>query len=612
MRRAAPRTRWLLAFAAYLLLSIVLTWPLAIHLGTVVPNDTGDPLLNSWILWWNAHHVPLTRAWWNARIFWPTEGAIALSEHLLGLSLIASPLQWLGADPVTAYCVVFLLSFPLSALAAHALGYTLTGRHDASFVAGLVFGFNPYRIAQVPHIQVLASWWLPLALVGLHQYLTRRETRWLWLYGGSWLLAGLSNGYYMLFFPVLIALWMFWFVPLVRDRGPWGTLLGVSFVASLPLLFIAWKYRQVHVALDLKRAYSEILYYSPDVMGFFDASPLLKFWHLTKYHKPEGELFPGLVAVLLIASLPVAGALQTLAGRYSKTTAALMGLAVVCLGAALWAVVHGPWSIAIGGHTLVSVAVVKKPISLGLAFLLVALICHPRVREAWRRRSAILFYALATVALYLLVLGPEPQFLGRPILYRTAPYEWLMLIPGFDTARAPSRFTMIALVALSAAASLAFARLTARRTRVARTAFAIIVCAGIAADGWIAQLPLPVRPPRIAALEALPAESLVLELPLGDTFHETAAMYRGMYHRHTLVNGFSGFEPPAYSFLRERLASGDAGRIDALASASPLIAVVDTKADESGRWSRILDGRDGVKPLAREGDFKIFSVGRTP
>ena len=158
---------WLISLAGYGSLALVLTWPLAIHLATVVPHDLGDPLLCTWILWWNAYTMPLTSAWWNAPMFWPMSGALALSEHLLGVSLVASPLQWLGADPVTAYNIVFLLSFPLCAVAAHALAFTLTARHDAAAVAGLAFAFNPYRTSHLPHLQMLWTFWMPLALLAL-------------------------------------------------------------------------------------------------------------------------------------------------------------------------------------------------------------------------------------------------------------------------------------------------------------------------------------------------------------------------------------------------------------------------------------------------------------
>jgi len=107
------RPRHLLVAGLFLLIALVQTWPLVIELPRVMPNDLGDPLLNTWILWWNAHAVPLTTQWWNAPIFYPAPGAMAFSEVLLGQSLIASPVQWLGGGPVLAYNLVFLLSLLL-------------------------------------------------------------------------------------------------------------------------------------------------------------------------------------------------------------------------------------------------------------------------------------------------------------------------------------------------------------------------------------------------------------------------------------------------------------------------------------------------------------------
>src|SRR4029453_7426944 len=60
-----------------------------------VPHDLGDPLLNTWIFWWNAHHLPLTEQYWNAPAFAPAPNALALSETLLGLTWLTTPAQWL-------------------------------------------------------------------------------------------------------------------------------------------------------------------------------------------------------------------------------------------------------------------------------------------------------------------------------------------------------------------------------------------------------------------------------------------------------------------------------------------------------------------------------------
>ena len=198
--------RPLLAFGVFLAIAVALTWPMAVSPGGTVMPDAGDPLLNTWILWWNATTLPLTTTWWNAPVFFPAEGAITFSEHLLGLWPIASPVVWITGSPLAAYNVTLLLTFALSATAAFLLGYELTGRWDAALVCGAAFGFAPYRIAQLPHVQVLASFWMPVALLGLHRYLRDGRTMSLVLFASAWLMQALSNMYFMLFFPVLVLL----------------------------------------------------------------------------------------------------------------------------------------------------------------------------------------------------------------------------------------------------------------------------------------------------------------------------------------------------------------------------------------------------------------------
>src|SRR6476620_6461976 len=91
------RSPWLAAIALYAALTLAYSWTLLPVIGTALPNDTGDPGLNTWILWWNAHAMPLTKKWWNGPIFFPAQGAMALSETFLNLVPLSTPLQWMGA-----------------------------------------------------------------------------------------------------------------------------------------------------------------------------------------------------------------------------------------------------------------------------------------------------------------------------------------------------------------------------------------------------------------------------------------------------------------------------------------------------------------------------------
>src|SRR5229473_2101746 len=202
---------WIIAASLYAIVTVAMLYPLIVLAGTVVSFPSDDPLLNTWILWWNVHRFPLTTAWWNAAIFYPTAGVMAFSELLLGLLPITAPVQWLSHDPLLAYNVAVILSFPLCALAAYSLAFELTGRHDAAWLAGLAFGFSPYRANEFGHVQMLSYYWAPVALLALHRY--RQGRRWtsLAMFSIAWLLQVLCNGYALFQFAVLVLLWVIWF-----------------------------------------------------------------------------------------------------------------------------------------------------------------------------------------------------------------------------------------------------------------------------------------------------------------------------------------------------------------------------------------------------------------
>jgi hypothetical protein len=88
------------------------------HATDHLPMDAGDPVLNASILTGNARHWPLTGAWWNFPGFHPTSSTLALSEHLMGLRLFATPVVQLTGNPILAYNMLLLATFVLSASAS--------------------------------------------------------------------------------------------------------------------------------------------------------------------------------------------------------------------------------------------------------------------------------------------------------------------------------------------------------------------------------------------------------------------------------------------------------------------------------------------------------------
>lgn len=583
-RRAAP---WLVAAGGYAALTLVMTWPLALRLSSVLPHDLGDPILNTWILWWSAHALPLTASWWNAPMFWPLEGALGLSEHLLGLSLIATPLQWAGADPVTAYNIVFLLSFPSSAIAAHALAFELTGRHDAAAVAGLIFGFNPYRTAEIAHIQMLWAFWMPLALVALHRYARSGERRWLVMSAAMWLGQAASNGYYLLFFPVLVLCWIVWFL-LSRGAAARAGMVGAAWaIASVPLLPIAVAYARIQERYALSRTLDEIRGLSADLHAFVSTSPQVWAWSaLSETHRSEQQLFPGVTALALIVAAAVLSIRRNgrPQARHARVRIALAVIACLLMLTAAWATLVGPWRLTLAGATIVSVGAAGKPLTIAIWCGVAAMAAGPRFGRAVETRSAFAFYTCAAVLMYVFCLGPQPAFSSTVFWYKP-PYAWLLHLPGFSTVRVPARFAMLAELCLAIAAAIAFARLVSRASpRAAHAAAAAAICA-VLADSWAHALPLPALPERLASLEASGVRGAVVELPLGDVGGDTAAIYRSMYHRRPLVNGYSGFVPPPYTLLRLALDEGEIDALDAFRGDGPLTVVVDPRTSDR-QWNR--------------------------
>lgn len=550
------------AALAYAGLTVALTWPLVLHLGTRVPNDLGDPLLSMWTLWWNAQVLPFTARWWDGLAFFPAAQTLSFSDHRVGLGLIATPAMWLGASPVTAHNVVFLSTFFLSALAAHALCFSLTRSMSAAVIGGLVFGFNPFRAGHLSHLELLASYWLPISLLALHQWSETQRRMWLVLLAFASLMQALTSGYYFFYSGVLIAMWLAWFlsrrVPLRQYVE-----LGLAFLAPLLAITpILVEYRRAHHAMGLSRGIAEIERLSADAIGLLTAPGLLAVWNSPEaWHGPEGALMPGLTAVVIVAMALLLGhrsSVERPSIWMKWARAALLAGAGVASAVALIPWLVGPVRHEVAGLR-VSISDAYKPLSFCLLLLVGWLFTTSPVRRAWATRSPFAFYVLATVAMWLFAMGPTIRLLGQRVIYK-APYAWLMLLPGFrDEFRAPARFAMLAALTLSVAAALAYWRLVGARSAPVRLATACLVGVAILTDSWLEPLPLIPAPPPLAIPAGVAEDAVVLEWPIG--VEDATAVYHSMSHRRRTVNGMSGYAPPHYMILSRALAEG---RLDVL------------------------------------------------
>ena len=90
----------LLTLGLFGLLAIAHSWPLASDLAHLSRLDNDDAALNTWIVAWTAHILPVA-PWrlFEAPIFYPEAHTLAYADHLFVPSLLGAPLLWLGASP---------------------------------------------------------------------------------------------------------------------------------------------------------------------------------------------------------------------------------------------------------------------------------------------------------------------------------------------------------------------------------------------------------------------------------------------------------------------------------------------------------------------------------
>jgi len=132
-----------LAAVFFLALTLLLTWPLALHPASTTLPMVPDGDLFIWTLAWDAHafiHQPLSI--FDANIYHPLRHTLAFSENLIGSALIAAPIQWTTGNTVLALNVVALLSVMLCGLGAFVLARRLGLSAAGAMVAGVIVAYS--------------------------------------------------------------------------------------------------------------------------------------------------------------------------------------------------------------------------------------------------------------------------------------------------------------------------------------------------------------------------------------------------------------------------------------------------------------------------------------
>ena len=293
------------AAGAYLALTLIATWPLALGLGRDVAWDLGDPVLVMWILSWDCEELlrilggDLSRitTFFNGNIFYPAPLTLAYSDHLFAQAIQIFPVWVVSGNPILSYNLLFISTFVLSGLGMYLLMRELTGNPTAAFVAGLLFAFAPYRLPQSSHLQVLSSQWMPFVLFGMTRYFATGRLRPLAGAAVSLVLQALSSGYHLLYFPPFAAVYLLWEVARHhrwRDRRMWlqiGAAGALTAAAVAPFLL---PYAAMRNLWNTLRPTAEVSRFSADVYSYATAFSEQRIWGdvLQAFPKPEGGPLP--------------------------------------------------------------------------------------------------------------------------------------------------------------------------------------------------------------------------------------------------------------------------------------------------------------------------------
>ncbi len=260
-----------------------------------------------------------------------------------------------------------------------------------------------------------------------------------------------------------------------------------------------------------------------------------------------------------------------------------------------------------------------------LPFLLGVLLVLPRGDQSAmltpsnraRARGTAWFYVALTVVSVLLAIGP-PFSLWRFVYW----------MPGFNFIRAPSRFTILALLGLAVLAGMGFDRLRSRLTPPhARLAAGLVGAALVAefaavplisvpyqleipsADRWLA-----LQPGRFAIAE-MPAPGIRGSLPTPRL--QTLYMLHSTAHWQKTIHGQSGIEPKQHTELYAQLiAFPDERSLQALERFGVRYVVVHEDLYPAGQWegveARIRSVPDRLVLGYRSGAGRVYSLRSGP
>jgi hypothetical protein len=415
---------------AYVAITLVVASPLVDFRRLHDASYEGDARLLVWTLAWDAHALLTGTALFDANIYYPEARPLSYAEHHIGLGVFGVPLYAATANPVLTYWILWLLAFPLNALAMHALAWRITRDRVAALAAGCVYAFCFFRMHHAHgHIQLLWTWMLPLVPLALDEWLERPSLSRAFLLTALVMAAALTSGYLAVFVALLGAASAAWLIPgrHLRADHVWQALLG----GALAALTIGW-FARPYLALT-PGPVQEAAANAADLRSYLVPATNTVFGQLLERFTPlrtrwiwgEQTLYAG----ISVLTLGLAGAVF-LRQYVRERRAARMAAAVLAAGVIGLALSFGPASTSLSPFDLLSrvpgLGLIRAPARFALLVMLAASLlagigalglCQ-RFATAGRFAVAILMALFFVESFVVAFPAGKPRSFDVPDVYR--------------------------------------------------------------------------------------------------------------------------------------------------------------------------------------------------
>jgi hypothetical protein len=295
-------------------------------------GEYADPYFALWEFAWNLQTISTHPGWllngriFNAPIFYPSTGTLAYSDHEILQSIAVWPIYAATGDVTLCYNLLFLASLVLSALAMYGFVRAITRSIPAAYVAGLVWGFCPFRITHLPHIQLQSLYWMPLSFWLLHRLMAGRRRRDAVLLGIVVALQAVSCVYYGMIgvFGLAAAGLVMFFEARAGRPLFWRRLALAALVSVLVAAPGLWPYWSVQRREGFGRTVFEAEHNSATIASYLQSPPANWIYGSSGWMRPtvdaqgkplrdepEKDLFPGFAVI----ALAIAGLIRGQADR---------------------------------------------------------------------------------------------------------------------------------------------------------------------------------------------------------------------------------------------------------------------------------------------------------